>query len=128
MSASAHTLVEAGVLAPDEPSLHVDLVQVCLLAGCPKDALSAAAELRRIDADNAHCAYLHALAAIADGDLLAARQILDESMRKAPESWEARQSLAQVVRLQKEDALAQPLLEEAVAIAPDEEGPVNGWS
>jgi len=122
---SAHTLVEAVRLAPDEPSLYVDLIQVCLLAGSPKDALKAAFELRRIDVNNAHYAYLHAMASLAGGDVHAARHILEESLRKAPDSWEVRQSLAQVLRLQKEDGRVQQLLEEAVELAPTEAGPVN---
>ncbi len=122
---AAHTLVEAVGLAPDEPSIYVDLIQVCLLAGSPKDALKAAFELRRIDGNSAKYAYLHAMASLAGGDVHAAKHILEESLRKAPESWEARQSLAQVLRLQKDDARALLLLEEAVALAPLEEGPVN---
>lgn len=122
---AAHTLVEAINGNPDEASLYVDLIQVCLLAGSPKDALKAAFELRRIDGNNAQYAYLHAMASLADGDVHAAKHILEEALRKAPESWEARQSLAQVLRLQKDDARARTLLEEAVAKAPLEEGPVN---
>lgn len=122
---AAHTLVEAVHQAPDEPSLYVDLIQVCLLAGSPKDALKAAFELRRIDGNDAHYAYLHAMASLAAGDVHAARHILEESLRKAPGSWEVRQSLAQVLRLQKDQARAQQLLEEAVALAPAEAGPVN---
>ena len=122
---SAHTLVEAVALAPDEPSLYVDLIQVCLLAGSPKDALKAAFELRRIDPSNAKYAYLHAMASLAGGDVHAAKHILEEALRKSPDSWEARQSLAQVLRLQKDGARAQVLLEEAVELAPAEEGPVN---
>jgi Flp pilus assembly protein TadD len=122
---SAHTLIEAVELAPDEPSLYVDLVQVCLLAGSPNDALKAASELRRIDPGSAKYAYLHAMAALAGDDVVGARQILEESLRKAPDSWELRQSLAQVLRLQKEEPRAQELLEEAIELAPTEEGPVN---
>lgn len=122
---SAHTLVEAVALAPDEPSLYVDLIQVCLLAGSPKDALKAAFELRRIDPNSAKYAYLHAMASLAGGDVHAAKHILEEALRKAPDSWEARQSLAQVLRLQKDEPRARTLLEEAVALAPGEEGPVN---
>ena len=122
---SAHTLVEAVGLAPDEPSLYVDLIQVCLLAGSPKDALKAAFELRRIDGNSAKYAYLHAMASLAAGDVHAARHILEESLRKAPDSWEVRQSLAQVLKLQKEEGRAMQLLEEAVELAPTEEGPVN---
>ena len=122
---SAHTLVEAVRLAPDEPSLYVDLIQVCLLAGSAKDALKAAFELRRIDPHSAKFAYLHAMASLAAGDVHAAKHILEESLRKAPNSWEARQSLAQVLRLQKDDSRALQLLEEAVRLAPTEEGPVN---
>ena len=122
---SAHTLVEAVALAPDEPSLYVDLIQVCLLAGSPKDALKAAFELRRIDPNSAKYAYLHAMASLAGGDVHAAKHILEEALRKAPDSWEARQSLAQVLRLQKDEPRARTLLEEAVALAPAEEGPVN---
>ena len=122
---SAHTLVEAVGLAPDEPSIYVDLIKVCLLAGSPKDALKAAFELRRIDGNSAKYAYLHAMASLAAGDVHAARHILEETLRKAPDSWEARQSLAQVLRLQKDDARAVELLEEAVELAPTEAGPVN---
>lgn len=125
---SAHTLVEAINGAPDEPSLYVDLIQVCLLAGSPKDALKAAFELRRIDPNSAKYAYLHAMASLAGGDVHAAKHILEESLRKAPDSWEARQSLAQVLRLQKDDARAKELLEEAVQLAPTEEGPVNDYA
>ena len=122
---AAHTLVEAIALEPDEPSLYVDLIQVCLLAGSTSDALKAAFELRRIDPNNAKYAYLHAMASLAGGDVHAAHHILEEALRKAPDSWEARQSLAQVMRLKKDDDRAQRLLEEAVTLAPTEEGPVN---
>lgn len=122
---AAHTLVEAVTLAPDEPTLYIDLIQVCLLAGSPKDAVKAAFELRRIDPNNAEYAYVHAMASLGAGDVHAARHILEDVLRKAPDSWEARQSLAQVLKLQKDDARAQTLLEEAVELAPTEDGPVN---
>lgn len=122
---AAHTLVEAINGAPDEPSLYVDLIQVCLLAGSAKDALKAAFELRRIDPENGRYAYLHAISSLAAGDVHAAKHILEETLRKTPDAWEPRQSLAQVMRLQKDDARAKTLLEEAVKLAPAEEGPAN---
>lgn len=122
---AAHTLVEAVHLAPDEPSLYLDLIKVCLLAGSPKDAVKAAFELRRIEPNNPEYSYVHAMASLAAGDLHAARHILEDSLRKAPDAWEVKQSLAQVLRLQKEDPRAEALLIDAVTIVPTEAGPVN---
>ena len=122
---AAHVLVEAINLAPDEPSLYVDLVKIALLAGSTKDALNAAFELRRIEPYNPQHVYLHAMASMAAGDLAAAKRILEEALEKVPGSWEVRQALAQVAALTHEPERAEALLREAVDLSPTEPGPAN---
>ncbi|MHB8877909.1 MAG: tetratricopeptide repeat protein [Myxococcaceae bacterium] len=122
---AAHVLVEAINLAPDEPSLYVDMVKIALIAGSTRDALNAAFELRRIEPFNPQHVYLHAMASMAAGEVPAAKRILEEALEKVPQSWEVRQALAQVSKLLKENARAEELLREAVDLAPTEPGPVN---
>jgi Flp pilus assembly protein TadD len=125
---AAHALIAAIDLAPDEPRLYQQLVRVALLAGGTQTAVSAALELRRLDASNPQYAYLHAVASLAHGDVDGAQGILEQALASAPASWEVRQALAQTWRIKKDDARALALLDEAVRLAPTAPGPVNDYA
>ncbi|MCC6332612.1 MAG: tetratricopeptide repeat protein [Myxococcales bacterium] len=125
---AAHLLIAAIELAPDEARLYQQLVRVALLAGGTQTAVSAALELRRLDAGNPQYAYLHAVASLAHGDVDGAQGVLEQALTLAPHSWEVRQALAQTCRIKKDDARALALLGEAVRLAPTSPGPVNDYA
>lgn len=122
---AAHTLIAAIDLAPQQPELYVQLVKVALLAGGTQTAVEAATRLVALEPQNADSHYLHAIACLAHGTADDAKRSLEESLRLAPRSWQARQALAQVLVLLKEPAQARQLLEEAVRLAPQEPAPAN---
>lgn len=122
---AAHTLIAAIDLAPDQPQLYQQLVKVALLAGGTQTAVEAAARLVSLNVDDPDSHYLHAVASLAHGKADDARQSLEQTLRLAPKSWQARQALAQVCTLLKDGGRARQLLEEAVRIAPTEPGPAT---
>lgn len=119
------TLTEALKLSPKEPVLLEDMVKYYLLAGAPESAAKTAEQLRALQPDNANAAHMHGIAMLTWGKPEESRDILRQALALAPQSWEVRQALAQVLRLLNDDAGALPLLEEASKSAPAEPGIAN---
>jgi tetratricopeptide (TPR) repeat protein len=113
--------------APQKAELHEDYVKLCLFANTPKAALHSALELRRLQPNNPNGPYLQALVMMLSGNVDEARRTFQEAMDLAPRSWEARLGLARALLLgeKKDPPRAIALMEEAVALAPTEPGPVN---
>jgi len=122
---AVHVLKEAIGLEPDDASLWEEMYRLCMLAGSPRSALFASAELRRLAPRSADAAYRHGIAALADGQVEEALAVLRDALAWAPGSVEVRRALAQVYGVlgQTEPALA--LLEEAVALRPTDPDAVN---
>lgn len=120
IGAAAAQLIDAIELAPKEPGLYRQLVQVTLLGGSTQTALQAAKELQALEPNSAEAHYLVGLAAMAHGELVLAETSLDHAAAKAPRSWQIRQALAQVAKALKKNGRAAQALEEAVKLAPTE--------
>jgi Flp pilus assembly protein TadD len=113
--------------APQKAELHEEFIKLCLFANSPKAALHSVLELRQLDPGNPNGPYLHGLLMLLSGKVEDARRTFGEALALAPQSWEARLGLARALLVgeQKDLARALELLEEAVARAPTEPGPVN---
>jgi predicted Zn-dependent protease len=122
LSLAAHTLVEAIELEPREPQLYELLIRVALLGGSTGTAVSAAQELRKIDALNHTYAYLHGVALLADGQVELADQVLQEARKRTPNSLEVLQALAQVAMARNDVPRALELLDQAWRRAPTDIG------
>ncbi|AKQ69933.1 TPR domain protein, putative component of TonB system [Myxococcus hansupus] len=122
---AVHVLKEALGLEPEDLSLWEEMYRLCMLAGSPRSALFASAELRRLAPHSADFAYRHGIAALADGQVEEALAALGDALARAPDSVEVRRALAQVHGALGEPARALALLEEAVALRPTEPDPVN---
>ncbi len=122
---AVHVLKEALGLEPEDVSLWEEMYRLCMLAGSPRSALFASAELRRLAPDRADFAYRHGIAALADGQVEEALSALGDALAGAPESVEVRRALAQVLGALGESERALTLLEEAVALRPTEPDAVN---
>ena len=122
LSLAAHTLVEAIELEPREPQLYELLIRVALLGGSTGTAVSAAQELRKIDALNHTYAYLHGVALLADGQVEQADQVLQEARTRTPNSLEVLQALAQVATARGNLPRALELLDQAWRRAPTDIG------
>jgi Flp pilus assembly protein TadD len=73
---------------------------------------------------DADAAYLHGLATLLSGKLEDAERILRETLALAPRSVEVRVAMAKARRMAKDEAGAQKLLEEALALEPHAPGAV----
>jgi tetratricopeptide (TPR) repeat protein len=122
---AVQTVLEAIEQEPDDPTLHEEMYRYCMITGSTNSAINAAAELRRIQPKSGNYAYMHGIAMLAAGQLQEAKKILEDALALAPESWEIRQGLAQVLRVLREHPRATQLLEEAVNQNPTQPGPVN---
>jgi tetratricopeptide (TPR) repeat protein len=113
--------------APKKAELHEEFIKLCLFANSPKAALSSVLELRQLAPKDPNGPYLHGLVMLMSGQVEEARRTFREALSLSPDSWEARLGLARALQLgEKQDvAEARRLLEEAVARAPTEPGPVN---
>lgn len=118
LSEAANSLVEAIELEPREPTLYELLIRVALLGGSTGTAVSAATELRRIDALNHTYAYLHGVALLADGKVEQADAVLQEARARAPNSLDVLQALAQVATARNDVPRALELLDQAWRRAP----------
>lgn len=112
---------------PRKPELHEEFIKLCIFANSPKAALPSALELRQLDPKNPNGPYLQGLVMLISGNVAEARRLFREALGLSPDSWEARLGLARALQLgaDKDVAQARTLLEEAVAKAPTEPGPVN---
>lgn len=119
------TLREAILRSPKEAALYREFASLCLFAGAPQAAVRAAIELRLRLPDSADAVYLHGIATLVSGKNEDADRILREALVRAPRSTEVLLALAKVRRRLGDDAEAQTLLEQAVALAPGEVGPAN---
>lgn len=113
--------------APRKAALHEDFIKLCLFSNNAKAALQSVLELRQLDPKNPTGPYLHGLVMLTSGKVEDARRTFREALALAPDSWEARLGLARALQLgdKKDIPEALRLLEEAVAKAPTEPGPVN---
>jgi Flp pilus assembly protein TadD len=116
---------KAHELAPKMRTILEDLFKLFLAAKSAEGAIRAARELRLLDGQNANYVYMHGLATAAAGKIPEAKTLLQEALKLAPRSWQARHALAQVHNALKERAEALKLLEEALALAPTEPEPAN---
>lgn len=120
IGAAASTLIDAIELAPKEPGLYRQLVQVTLMGGSTETALQAAKELLTLEPNSPEAHYLLGISAMAHGELVLAESSLDHAASKAPKSWQIRQAQAQVAKALKKNGRAAQALEEAVKLAPTE--------
>ncbi|KFA91468.1 tetratricopeptide repeat protein [Archangium violaceum] len=113
--------------APRNVELHEEFIKLCIFTNSPKAALPSALELRQLAPKNPNGPYLQGLVMLTSGKVEDARRLFRETLGLAPDSWEARLGLARALQLgtDKDVAQARTLLEEAVARAPTEPGPVN---
>lgn len=112
---------------PRKPELHEEYIKLCIFANNPKAALNSALELRQLSPKNPNGPYLQGLVMLIGGQVDEARRLFRETLTLAPDSWEAKLGLARALQLgtNKDPEQARKLLEEAVAKAPTEPGPVN---
>ncbi|MDY7231528.1 tetratricopeptide repeat protein [Hyalangium rubrum] len=113
--------------APRKAELHEEFIKLSIFSNNPKAALQSALELRQLDPKNPNGPYLQGLVMLTSGKVEDARRLFREALVLAPDSWEARLGLARALQLGADTDVAQArkLLEEAVARAPTEPGPVN---
>jgi Flp pilus assembly protein TadD len=113
--------------SPRKAELHEEYIKLCIFSNNPKAALQSALELRQLAPKNPNGPYLQGLVMLTSGQVDEARRLFRETLGLAPDSWEARLGLARALQMgtNKDPAQARTLLEEAVAKAPTEPGPVN---
>ena len=113
--------------SPRKPELHEEYIKLCIFANTPKTGLKSAIELRQLAPKNPNGPYLQGLVMLIGGQVDEARRLFRETLALAPDSWEAKLGLARALQLgtNKDPEQARKLLEEAVAKAPTEPGPVN---
>jgi Flp pilus assembly protein TadD len=118
-------LTETVAQFKDEVSLFIELFNLSMVAGSFQTAVRAAIELRRLKPDDAQSIYRHGLALFMGGQVGDAKPLFAEALQKAPKAWEPRQAYAKCLVLEKQLPAAITALEEAVALAPTQPGPVN---
>ncbi len=118
-------LREAIALQPRDTFLWEEVFKLCMLGGSTRNALVAAFKLRELDAHNANYVYMHGIASLVDGQLDEASTILEDALRRAPDSLEVRRALAQTYEALRRPEHALQLLEQALERYPTEPGLVN---
>lgn len=96
-----------------------------MLAGHPANAAHVMVQLRQLAPGDPSFLYNHGVAELACGRADEARKLFEAALSAAPDSSDVRQALAKIYTLEGDSARAVKLLEEAVAAAPTEPGPVN---
>jgi Tfp pilus assembly protein PilF len=122
---AVQALEQAVAQAPDQPALYEDAYRLCLVAGSGRGAVAAATELRRLQPDLPGHVYKLGMAHLLLGEVEKAKGFLEEALRRAPEAWEVKHALAQVLQVMKQHDRAEALLVEASAARPEEAGPAN---
>ncbi|RKH24912.1 hypothetical protein D7Y13_25950 [Corallococcus praedator] len=102
-----------------------DLFRLYLLANSQEAARRTILELRQIDPERIQYIHLQGLSAMLAGELAEAKGLFQDALRRAPNQWDVRHSLAQAHEALGERADARRLLEETVVAAPNEPGPTN---
>jgi tetratricopeptide (TPR) repeat protein len=125
VGAALESLRQAILREPREPTLFREFASLCLVSGAADEARRAAVELRMLLPTSVDAIYLHGVALLVGQLPEEAEPVLREALAKAPQSPDVRLALAKARRARGDDAEAQRLLEEAVALAPTALGPAN---
>ncbi|MCP3099841.1 tetratricopeptide repeat protein [Myxococcus sp. K15C18031901] len=123
--------IQAGTQALDKAqgglrrAVLEDLFKLYLSAGSPEGAKRSAVDLRKLDPRDVNYVYMHGLATMSAGTFAEAKALFEEVLGASPDSWPARQALAQVHLALNERTQARQVLEAAVARMPTALEPVN---
>jgi predicted Zn-dependent protease len=122
---AVHILKQAIAEEPNDATLWSEMYRQCMLANSPTSAVTAARELRRISPNDANFIYMHGIATLTAGQAPEAASILEEALKRAPQSAQVRRTLAQVYEALKKPERAREILQEAVDRSPMDPVAVN---
>ncbi|OJH34684.1 tetratricopeptide repeat protein [Cystobacter ferrugineus] len=108
---------------PDKAELYPELIKLYLLLGETKGAMRTAAEFRTHSPRSAEAAYLHGLTNMMMGHTQEAERLLKASLSLEPNGIDARLALANMLRMEGDQAGAMKWLQEAWTLNPQAPGP-----